>query len=280
MKTRFLLGGIMAVAFGAFLIVDYVGRDSLWWCDYIFLLLLALLSLGALTELCAMAQELRLRPMFRTVLVLTCFILALEVRGTGIIAGDSASALPLSLGLALVLIAVVALWRGYKDVALRDLSATVFGLFYITLPMTLLATLRNMEREGHAVLVALVVCVKGADVFAYVAGRFFGRRKIVPRLSPGKTVVGTLAGLGGATLLGWLTLTAILDVYAAPTALTFGACMGLAGFAGDIFESRVKRETGIKDSARLIPEFGGVLDIVDSILLAAPVALAFPMLLG
>ncbi len=123
-----------------------------------------------------------------------------------------------------------------------------------------------------------IVAVWGADVVAYFVGSTVGGRKIVPRLSPGKTWVGTIAGIvaSGAVVVLWsrpgLGLTR--------SSLALAALIGPAAFGGDLLESWVKRRAGVKDSGTLLPGHGGMLDRIDSLLGAAPVVAATILLIS
>jgi phosphatidate cytidylyltransferase len=124
--------------------------------------------------------------------------------------------------------------------------------------------------RGVGALLLTVFCVWATDSFALFVGKAFGKHKLAPKLSPGKTVEGAIGGLafGVATgaLFGWLFFR---DV---PLGLTIGAIAGVFGQIGDLFESALKRELGIKDFGGIIPGHGGVLDRFDSLLFVAPLA--------
>lgn len=135
---------------------------------------------------------------------------------------------------------------------------------------------------GIVAIVSLLVPVKLSDSFAYLIGKAWGRRKMSPQLSPGKTVEGGLAALVFGSLGGLLVLYPL--AYACTgefatrhwgVALLFGLAVTVAGICGDLAESLIKRELGQKDSGGLIPGMGGILDMVDSVLVAAPVVYAF-----
>ena len=151
-----------------------------------------------------------------------------------------------------------------------------------------LALVQARSASINFVLSTLCV-VWAADIGAYFAGRQFGRRKLAPSISPGKTWEGAVGGLVAVWLLGvaWMTwVDALLPVdgrslfalLAAPFgwAGLFVLCMGLAALSvvGDLFESLVKRAAGAKDSSRLLPGHGGVLDRIDALLPVLPAALA------
>jgi phosphatidate cytidylyltransferase len=118
-----------------------------------------------------------------------------------------------------------------------------------------------------ALLVALPVWA--GDTFAIFFGRAWGRRKLAPRISPNKTVVGAVAGLAGSVLTGALAGWA-LGLGGPWFGAAAGAAAGLSGQLGDLLESALKRAAGVKDSGSMFPGHGGVLDRVDSLLLATP----------
>lgn len=132
----------------------------------------------------------------------------------------------------------------------------------------------KLHASGHSLLLLLFLLVWGADIGAYFAGKRFGRVKLLPNVSPGKTreglYGGLIAGLSIGLLFGLiqgLTSTAIVSV------LVLSFLVVVVSVFGDLFESLFKRERGIKDSGSILPGHGGVLDRVDSITAAAPVFL-------
>ncbi|MCA9051147.1 MAG: phosphatidate cytidylyltransferase [Planctomycetaceae bacterium] len=134
----------------------------------------------------------------------------------------------------------------------------------------------------YYVIGSVIIAVKGGDVMAYTFGRLWGNRKMIPRLSPGKTWMGGLGAVVGSSLGAWLWLTFGGRLFAAQphagelrNVLAYGAVLGIAGLVGDLCESLLKRDVGKKDSAALMPGFGGLLDLLDSPLFAGPLALAW-----
>jgi phosphatidate cytidylyltransferase len=154
------------------------------------------------------------------------------------------------------------------DVLARVASA-VFGAFYLGLPLGAIIAVRGLA--GREAMLLLLVVVVASDTAQYYTGRLFGRHKLAPVLSPGKTREGAIGGIvfGAATL-------AVAGAWwwpQAPLALRVGtgAALAVLGICGDLFESMLKRAAGVKDSARLLPGHGGVLDRIDALLFAAPV---------
>ncbi len=173
--------------------------------------------------------------------------------------------------------------------SLDRLAAGVLVLTYLGLPMAFMVGLRlvcveNLGPEqtgpGHLgilPLLSLIAVVKLGDVFAYLVGASIGRSPMAPRLSPGKTWEGAAGSLVGALLAAWLLLEQ--PFFGTPVGLRplggwigYGLLVGTAGMGGDLAESLIKRELGAKDSGHLLGGLGGVLDLIDSLLFAAPVA--------
>lgn len=123
--------------------------------------------------------------------------------------------------------------------------------------------------ESSQLLLYLVLVTQVGDVAQYLWGKRFGRRKILPRVSPSKTVEGLIGGVFTITLLS-LWLGPFLTPMSWPTALGVGFLIAIAGFVGDVTISALKRDLGVKDSSSLIPGHGGMLDRVDSLIYTAP----------
>ncbi len=126
--------------------------------------------------------------------------------------------------------------------------------------------------EGPALVLFLFVLIWLADSGAYFAGRAFGRHKLSPAVSPGKTWEGAAGGLAGALLAA---LVLVLGGFAGALPLAafvaLSLLVALVSIGGDLWESRLKREAGVKDSGSLLPGHGGMLDRIDSLIAAAPV---------
>ncbi len=175
-------------------------------------------------------------------------------------------------------------WNGFRSPLIQVLPDTaqgLFGLIYIAYPLTLVPLLWKQE-DGPALVLFLMVCVWAGDIAALYIGRAFGKRKLAPRLSPGKTWVGSIASIAGSMLAASLviyiadTLTAhgntLLHI-SQPLwqSLLLAAILNIAAQLGDLLESAIKRGAGVKDSGTMLPGHGGILDRIDALLLAAPV---------
>jgi phosphatidate cytidylyltransferase len=130
---------------------------------------------------------------------------------------------------------------------------------------------------GGVLLIFPILITWASDIGAYFSGRAIGGRKLIPSVSPGKTVAGAVGGLVASMLVSWLYARAVLVPVASLGftpwgALLFGAIISVAAQVGDLFESLIKRDGGVKDSSRIIPGHGGVLDRLDSLIFVLPVA--------
>jgi phosphatidate cytidylyltransferase len=188
--------------------------------------------------------------------------------------------LPVLSALTLILFA----WNGFRAPLIQVLSDTaqgLFGLIYIAYPLTLIPLLWKQE-DGPALLLFLMVCVWAGDIAALYIGRAFGRRKLAPRLSPGKTWAGSIASIVGSMIAAGIVI-AISNALTARgntllhiseplwQSLLLAAILNIAAQLGDLLESAIKRGAGVKDSGTMLPGHGGILDRIDALLLAAPV---------
>ncbi len=182
-------------------------------------------------------------------------------------------------------------WNGFRAPlvqVLPDTAQGLFGLIYIAYPLTLVPLLWKQE-DGPTLVVFLMVCVWAGDIAALYIGRAFGKHKLAPRLSPGKTWEGSFASIAGSMLAAGLVIF-IADSLAARgntilhiaeplwQSLLLAAILNIAAQLGDLLESAIKRGAGVKDSGTMLPGHGGILDRIDALLLAAPV-LWFALLL-
>jgi len=158
--------------------------------------------------------------------------------------------------------------------AIRTIACTVLTVLYLGIGGAMILQIRVAESNGLLKLVMFLAVVKSTDIGAYFTGSAIGRRKLIPWLSPGKSWEGLIGGLvtaaGVSILIAHFTGIGI-SVWQAGL---FGVVIGLAGQFGDLCESLFKRSARLKDSSSMVPEFGGILDIIDSPLIAAPAACA------
>ena len=165
------------------------------------------------------------------------------------------------------------------------LALSLYTAAYLGLLMTFLLALRMHHDNawGMSALVSTIFVTKMSDTGAYTFGRLLGKHKMAPRISPGKTVEGGLGGLLTAAVCAWAYFQWLgpwivgsdAPKPAVWASLLYGVVVGAAGTLGDLAESLLKRDMGRKDSSRWIPGLGGILDVLDSLTLAAPAAYLF-----
>ena len=150
-----------------------------------------------------------------------------------------------------------------------------FGVLYAGALPWCMVSLRSSETFGVSVVLWLYAVVWGTDIMAYFGGRLIGGPKLWPRVSPSKTWSGFLVGVGSGALIGWLVGR---SWQAAWPIVPLGLLTGSVAQAGDLFESSLKRRFGVKDSSRIIPGHGGLMDRLDGFLAAAVLATGFGIL--
>ena len=291
LQWRLLLGTVLVA-----------GLVGLCWLDGraarpgIVLLPLAILAaLLAAGELLAMFRKCGHDPLAWVVYGGTFItVLAAAVPGLwpGVAAGTAVQGVGwVAIGLTIsVLVALVGELRRYDGSgrATTNLSLAVFAIVYVGGLVGFLVQSRLFGGgDGHRgmfALVSLIAIVKMSDVGQYTAGRLLGKHKLAPTVSPGKTWEGVAGGVVFAFVAAWLMI-----MYAAPAMLGggqpanipigslafFSVSLVAAGIVGDLAESLLKRDAGVKDSSAWMPGFGGVLDLLDSLMGAAPVAYLF-----
>jgi phosphatidate cytidylyltransferase len=275
-------------------------RETLWLPRGIILLPAYLICLVLMTrEVLRLLNAAGLKPLASTVYLGTLFIAAscwianiiqqynLEVLGEPESKGGWQWAATASFTALLavacgVILAFAAEMRRYSHPGgvTINLAGAVFTFAYLGLLSCFIIQL--LMAYGIGAVLSLVVVTKMCDTGAFTFGKLFGRYRITPRLSPGKTLEGTIGGLlfacAGAWV--WFDLVLVLPHFEkSPTPfpgwMLFGLAVALAGMVGDLAGSLIKRDSQKKDSGQSVPGFGGVLDIFDSILMAAPVAYVF-----
>lgn len=166
--------------------------------------------------------------------------------------------------------------------AVNRVARGILIVCYVGFLMSFLVLLRGWHSNsvGMAAFLSMVWITKWSDTGAYFVGKSFGRRKLAPRLSPGKTVEGGVGGWVAAGLASWMFFQFLAPQLAPEFSdrvtwwrwLSYATVVFLAGLFGDLAESLIKRDMGRKDSSSWLPGLGGVLDIIDSLLFAAPAA--------
>lgn len=192
--------------------------------------------------------------------------------------------------LAPFLLLAIAMKRQQLPTAFPAVAASVLAITYTAVPLALLVVVSALWAGGLLLLYLLLVVWAG-DTFAYYTGRAIGRHKLAPRISPGKTWEGTIASFVGSIFVGWAVLAharaiseSLINIHVLTperaflaerlplgTIIVLSALINVAAQIGDLVESLIKRGAGVKDSGKLLPGHGGMLDRIDALLFAAPV---------
>ena len=291
-----LFAGLITAVFAALAWADWIGLGGAlpaWWL----LPVAIVLAVGGVDELVRLFAERNIAvPSWLLRPAVVAVVLAAAAGAEAFAAGTSAaspsaamgwSAVTASFAVMLLFVEEIATYRTGGG-ALERLAAGIFSMVFIGLPMACIVSLRLLCRDnlgpeqtgpghlGMLPLVSLVAVAKAGDIAAYLGGSLLGRRRLAPALSPGKTWEGAIASLVGSSAAAWFVLEWMAGRAAADGPWggwpVFGVCVGLAAMVGDLAESLVKRECGVKDSGRSLGGMGGVLDLIDSLLFAAPVA--------
>lgn len=166
-------------------------------------------------------------------------------------------------GLALLLIEVVLRGR-----SLSAASTALTGGIYLGVPLGALVAVHALG--GREAVLLLIGTIVASDTSQYYTGRLFGRRRLAPAISPKKTVEGAVGGVAFGTAVMVVAGGLVFPSARRSTLVSMGFAVVLLGICGDLFESRLKRAAGVKDSSTLIPGHGGVLDRIDALLFATP----------
>lgn len=248
-----------------------------WHGDAALAALLAVTAALAAWEYGRLATAAGARPMFAWLVALATLLpLAVHAARLGLW-------IPPLAWLALVVPALLtaALWqRGSDGRPIEAVATTLFGAWYTGGMLAFMYTLRYHRfaignEAGVLLLFFPVVLTWLNDAGAFFVGRAWGRRKLMPSVSPGKTVAGGVGGLLVSAVSAWAYVAFLLAPrtglgMTVSGAVAFGVAISVAAQIGDLVESMLKREAGVKDSSTLIPGHGGVLDRVDSLLFTVP----------
>lgn len=177
----------------------------------------------------------------------------------------------LFISLALGALIVLQFSRRESTNAVLAVSTTMFGIFYISWFFSFMIKIRLLP-YGAALAGCLLLVTKSADIGAFLVGTRWGRRALIPHISPKKTIEGTIGGLVFAVLAALASRSFLPDlpVFSVLPIIGIGLVMGVLGLLGDLSESLVKRDCAAKDSNSIFPGMGGVLDVIDSLLFTAP----------
>ena len=293
--SRAVFAGLITAAFATLAWADWIGlggAQPAWWL----LPVAVVLAVGSIDEIVRLfaARDVQL-PAWLLRPAMVAVVLSAAAGAEAFAAASSAASPAAAMGwpAITVVFAIVALFLveivSYRPhgAAIERLTAGVFTIAFLGLPLACIVSLRLLclenlgpEQTGRAhlgmlPLVSLVAVAKAGDIAAYLGGTLLGRHRMTAALSPGKTWEGAVASLVGSSAAAWVVLEQFgSGSLARPWGgwLVFGLGVGLAAMVGDLAESLLKRECGAKDSGRSLGGLGGFLDLIDSLLFAAPVA--------
>ncbi len=256
LKTRIISGIVLAVLMATITILG--GK--------VFFFTMALLSLGGMYELyrCAKIEK--------TTLAILGYVSAIVFWGINFFLSEEYNFLFLILAINILFMLYVIQYGTYK---LYEVVFVYFGLAYLVGMFYFLQKIR-MTADGIGLVLLLVIGTWGCDTCAYFSGRMFGKRKLVPVLSPKKTVEGAIGGVIGSVLLGTMVAFVFPDLIVTniqSCIFCIIACFAISIVSqfGDLTASAIKRYFEVKDYGKLIPGHGGILDRFDSLIFSAPV---------
>jgi phosphatidate cytidylyltransferase len=157
---------------------------------------------------------------------------------------------------------------------IETIRIQIQGVIYIPLSLSILVLIRNSS-DGIAWILFLLAIIFAGDTSAFYFGTFFGRHKLSPSISPGKTIEGSIGGFLANIVVGSVFKFFLFPHLAWGICLFFFILIGAAGQVGDLFESALKRMSGVKDSGVILPGHGGILDRIDALLFATPIMYLF-----
>ncbi|MBC8329630.1 MAG: phosphatidate cytidylyltransferase [Planctomycetes bacterium] len=280
--------GVLAtrLKFGSLAVAVVVG---LFWLDRALLpylttgVAVALFALGAQWELYKMLDQAGLRPHIRLGLLAGGYYLFTRIapmgewllsRGTPAPDPQSTYDAGAHLAVAVVFLLVAGVLSRRPEDAPRRIGSTLAGLLVVPFLLGYLIEIRFYH--GWAWLVFLVAVAKSGDSAAFFAGRYLGKHKLIPEVSPNKTWEGALGSLAGSLLAAWIVVTtAFVEPPSAALWVSAAVVTNIGAQFGDLGESLLKRGCAVKDSSTLLPVMGGAFDMVDSFLIAAPVLRVF-----
>jgi len=239
-----------------------VSFGLIWWGVLPFAAEVVLLALAGSAEFYDMVERKGLRPLRRSGTLAVLAVVAAACFGTEIML------MHLLLGLFLLFMGMVVLRTETRQSAMLDACATWTGVLYVGWLFSYCLLIRRLD-GGAYLLTWLILSVAATDVAAYFVGRQFGRHKLWAKVSPKKTLEGSFGGTLGAVLVS--TSCGLAWGLPAWQGAALGALISVGGQIGDLWESALKRDVGVKDAGDLIGGHGGALDRFDSLAFAAPI---------
>lgn len=264
MKTRIILGSILTLIIAAIFFTDIFFKMII--C--IPILLMIVTSLG-LFEFFRITEKKGYKPLKFTTIIFALILI-------GVHWGALQKKLNLQIQFIMLILTLyiigLLLYLIFTKGRIKDISISIFGLIYIWFLLSFTLWIINIDRVGIFLLIFIIAITKAGDIGAIFVGKKFGRKKIYPNISPNKTFEGYLGGLFSSIIVAFIFAEILKEIYFSwLTTLVWGIIIDVFGQLGDLVESFIKRQFDVKDSSKLFPEFGGVLDLIDSLILTVPI---------
>jgi phosphatidate cytidylyltransferase len=240
---------------------------ALLWNYYSFTLFFFVVSIGSLAEFYSLSQKAGSRPFFTIGIITACALYIAsflsQFHGTYVYLMSVASVTP-----AIILAAGL---LSKNDNPLAAAMFTIAGIFYAVLPFIAMhAIVMYHHVYSPALVLGVILLIWSNDTFAYLGGSFFGKHKMIERISPGKTWEGTIIGVALTILIAIPLNSFLLDGKGGVTWYIIACIVPVLATIGDLVESRMKRVAGVKDSGQIMPGHGGFLDRFDSLIFTLP----------
>ena len=176
---------------------------------------------------------------------------------------------PFFIVIACFFIFVLQFIRRDSSQALASIAVTLFGLLYVAWFFSFFVKIKFLQ-NGMMLVAFLVLVTKMGDVGAYLVGNAIGKHNLIPRISPHKTIEGTIGGLA-FSVMSAIASKSYLPAFSYAHLIMLGVLLGILAQVGDLAESLLKRDCGVKDSGSILTGFGGMLDLIDSLLFTTPI---------
>ncbi|MBA7497866.1 hypothetical protein ES704_00599 [subsurface metagenome] len=246
---------------------------TIFWIGFPFFIIITIIALLGLRELYSIAHKRGYRPSYILGSILTLYFIIITVYD---ICSLNYYIENIIITFFIILTFIFQLFKKDYSKVLAETSVTIFGSIYLGYFLSFILKIKVLP-NGNYYLISLLIITWANDIGAYLIGTKFGKNKIFPRISPKKTIEGSIGGTifsiaGTFALKSWLNLTF-------NELISLGLIIAIIAQLGDLFESVLKRGSGVKDSGTLIPGQGGILDCLDSLIFTAPVFYYYTILL-
>lgn len=265
LSRRLIFGSISLV-----LVACFIYFSPLGWFRPILGIAVAAIACTALWEYYKLCEQKSFKPPIVFCISSAVFVLFVRYLQSQGMAGSNLAAW----AIALVVFILFCDLLPRKENAIANLATSIFGILYIVIPLSLCFDILYTYPHGRWWLTLAIAVTVVTDAAGYIFGKLFGKHKLAPKLSPGKTIEGAVAAIICAMLTGWLWHAIMPYETILLHALILGLFLGIVGQVGDLCESLLKRDANIKDSNN-IPGLGGALDVVDSLLFTLPLVYVF-----